>query len=473
MEEQELNSPRMELKIEPDNMSAAVILRGRYDAAIGYDTIIDLMNDYKIVFGTDTSALNKALDKWREDQSPDSVQSAVVARGQPSQSGKDGKIEYFVKEAAKVAIDEDGRADFRNIERYQTVDKGQLLARRIPPEHGTPGIDIFGNEVPAPEPFNPKLVTGENVSEVPGSNEYIARIHGVYVRGEGRIDVNPVLQVPGNVGLESGNVNYDGNVQIGGNIERGSVVSCLGDCVVGGIIESGQIRVGGSLTARKGINTRKDENVQVAGDLSAVYIENSRITVDGVLIAQNSIIQSNIIGYSDVSAAGSGARITGGEIITHGSVSSGIIGNQSETRTKIMLGFHYKNMQYYKLHMEELKDVEKKFLKIQDDIEKIKIYVQRARGKIPLDKKAAFRVKFNEYKEIQELKRRLQTQVKTFLAGRYNKNEVRLTAREVIYPGVEIHYRGSVEKITAPQTKVVFRFIPGEEKPVMEAYKPS
>lgn len=471
LDDRDINAPHARLEVAADGLTATAVLSGRADLSIHSDTIIELLDSHRVVYGVDQAAITRLIERYRAD-STGQEHSAVVAKGKPPLPGKDGKVDILVQNEEKVHLDEDGRADFRNIAKFRTVEQGEVLARRIPPEPGQPGITVYGEDAPPPEPFDPQLDAGPNVSLVPGSNQYIARIKGIFVHGKDRIDVSPVLEVPRNVGLESGNINYEGNVRIGGNIERGATVLALGDIDVGGIIESGDIRSGGSLKAGNGINTRKEKSISVGGNLQATYVDNTAAVVDGDIIVERSIVQSRIVCYGSALLTLPGSTLTGGELILYGSLNAGILGNKTETPTRIWIGAHYKNMEYYKLSVKELEKAERDLARKTETVEKIKVFVQRARGNLPADKKAELRVQFREYQEAVALVQRIQAQIKEYASNRWNKEEVRLVAREMIYPGVEIHFHGNVEKIKAPQSRVVYRFVPGMAQPQMEAYQP-
>jgi len=457
------------LAVSPDYMEARVILRGQYDPRIDYNAIIERLDAQGITYGLDRQAIGKLLDEYRTHPERRAFE-AVVARGQPPAPGVDGKLEMLIEEKPPVAIDETGKADFRNIQRYNAVDPGQVLARYTPPTPGTPGLNIRLEEVPPPPPFDPKIAAGDNVQFHAATGEYRATVHGIFVHEKNTVSVNPVLTIPGNVGLASGNVAYDGNIRIFGNIERGSMVSCLGDLEVGGMIESHAVRAGGSLRVKKGINTRREGMVTTGGNLQAVYIENSDLTVNGSLIVEKSVINSKVVCDGDIALTGRGSTIAGSEICCFGSLACDVMGSPVQNPVRIELGSHSRNKAYYEQHVKELEDVERVLEKKTEDINKIKIYVQRMRGKIPVEKQAAFRVVYNEYRSTVELRQRLQLQVLQFRESRFNSSEVRLIIRDTIHPGATIVYRESVEKITAPQTRVVFRFRPGHAMQ-MEAFQ--
>ena len=120
-----VQQPQLDLQIEKDGMSATLELKGRCDARFQYEDVIELLNDYHIIFGTDISLLKKLIRDFEQDQSPEKIVRGIVARGEPSIPAVNGKIIYHLKESPKVSIDEHGKADFRNIRKYLTVEPGQ------------------------------------------------------------------------------------------------------------------------------------------------------------------------------------------------------------------------------------------------------------------------------------------------------------------------------------------------------------
>ena len=457
-------------------MQVVLHVRSNRPSAIVYDEVISFLDERGIVHGVDPVRIKQQIEDYnkiaREHPGEPLERDLVLAQGTPPEAGEDGRLEILVPEPPPVKFDESGRADFRNVSRFRSVDEGQTLAKLHPPKEGNPGRNVFGDEVKPNPPHVPNVEDGPNVSFVPGSNEYVARVHGIFVQDGDRIDVNPVLIIGNHVGLETGNITYDGNVRIGGNVERSALVSATGDVEIGGAVESGDVRTGGNLNVKKGINTKREGRIHVGGDLQTVYLDNASIEVDGHIVVYKSIITSDVIGYGDVSVTGQGGAISGGELYAFGSVSADVIGNKSGIVTKIYLGDHHKNMRYYQTHLKELEDVEKDLEKLKEKVVRIKQYVQRMRGKIPVDKQAEFRVIYKQYKEQVELRERVNQQVTEFRESSRNHEPVRVVARQTLLPGVQIHYRDSVEKITAPQSRVILKFVPGMEKPQMSAYKP-
>ena len=463
--------PPIELKVSPNLMKATLILRKRPDLPVGEGRVYELLNDAGIKYGLQSSEIKRIILEYDEAQSPVTLE-AEVARGIPPQQGEDGRIEILVESGPVVSFSEDGRADYRNVERYRTVDAGQPIARIFPSVPGKPGVDIHGNSVEPRPVSDVEIDVGPNVSPVPGSYDYLARVHGVFVYNDRILDISEVLEIPGNVGIESGNVIYDGSVKIGGTIERESTVTVDGDVQVGGLVESGNIHIGGSLTVRKGINTRKEGKIQVAGSLKSVFIDQSILLVDQDVNVEKSIVGSSIISHGNIVLPGRGSTISGSELLVYGSITADVVGSRTESLTRITLGEHHRNQQLMQHYFKELEQLIKNYEKVADEVVRIKTFVQRKRGVVPVEKKAEFRVVFHKYKEMKDQIILFKEKIEYYKKNRFNPEPVTLTVRDTLYPGVEIHYRSYVEKIKAPQTRLRLRFYPGMEKPDMEAFRP-
>lgn len=157
-----------------------------------------------------------------------------IAKGVAPVPGENGWVRFYHPMSKRVKLLEDGRADFRNIDRYINVKVGEKLATKFEGIPGVPGFDVFGNIIPAPPIKKPKLVIGNHIEEKnvleEGKNlqEYFATSNGVLFATEVSITVSPELQIAGNVGLSTGNIQFDGNVIVRGDVEPGSVVECTG-----------------------------------------------------------------------------------------------------------------------------------------------------------------------------------------------------------------------------------------------------
>lgn len=460
---------RLELNVQND-MIATVRIRGNPDTSFAAAQIYQALNEHNVKYGVDQQAIEKVVHTVRNSIEPVHIEE-TVARGHPATPGIDGSYHRLVREVNKVNIREDGKADFRNIEKFVTVDKGDPVVEIVPASPGKPGYNLYGDEI-HPEPANPApRKPGKNISQMPGSNKYIARIHGIYVDDGNTIDISPELVVEGNAGLETGNIEYDGNVRILGNIERGTQVRVGGNLYVGGTIESGHLKVAGDIEVHQGINTARQGTLQCSGSIQSTYIENSVIIADGSLYVQKSILASYVITHENIELASGGSVLAGSEVVCFGNLSTDHLGSKAGSVTRLFMGTHYKNTRQWEQSRKELEGLEEHINKLTHSLKQYRDKVQRYRGNPPVTLQAEIRQSFREYKEELAKQKRARSIFNYLSQHRNNPDSIRITARQMIHPGAEIRYHGHTEKYTTESSATVLEYFPGEQKPEIKAFK--
>ncbi|TGM57757.1 FapA family protein [Leptospira adleri] len=396
-----------------------------------------------------------------------------VAKGEPPKPGENGWVRFYHPMAKRVKLLEDGRADFRNIDRYINVKIGEKLATKFEGTPGTPGFDVFGNIIPPPAIKRPKLVVGNNIEERKVTEEgkelqeYHASSNGVIFVTETSINVSPELQIAGNVGLSTGNIQFDGNVIVRGDIELGSVVECSGSLVIYGNLESNTIKVGQDLIVHGGIKGGSADVISVIGRVQAKFIENAHLETEGDIILEGAILNSTIDTLGSIILNGANGNLVSSKVRTNEGVSLSSLGSSAELDVSIELGFHFKNDRSFQDITRKIQLGEKEMEKILPKIQQIKHLVQRSRGNLPEDKKAAFKTVFEDYNKKLKILNMLKFKQDTLKGVRFNPGSVRLAVQKGAYPGAVIHYRRQIEKITKFQSSFMMVFEPGQDKAMM------
>ncbi|WP_061236090.1 DUF342 domain-containing protein [Leptospira interrogans] len=398
-----------------------------------------------------------------------------VAKGVAPVPGENGWVRFYHPMSKRVKLLEDGRADFRNIDRYINVKVGEKLATKFEGIPGIPGFDVFGNIIPAPSIKKPKLVVGNHIEErnviEEGKNlqEYFASSNGVIFATEVSITVSPELQIAGNVGLSTGNIQFDGNVIVRGDVEPGSVVECTGSLVVYGNLESNQIKVGQDLIVHGGIKGSGTEIILVTGRIQTKFIENSYLETEGDIIVEGAILNSTIDTLGSIILNGQNGNLVSSKIRTNEGISVVSLGSSAELDVTVELEFHFKNDRSFQEISRKIQMGEKEMEKILPKIQQIKHMVQRFRGNLPEDKKIAFKVVFEDYNKKLKILNMLKFKQDSLKSSRFNPGAVRLAVQKGAYPGAVIHYRRQIEKITKFQSSFMMVFEPGQEKAIMVA----
>ncbi|ULH27790.1 FapA family protein [Leptospira weilii] len=468
------------ISISPDQLSATITVRpyNLKGETVSKDKLWNIIIDWGIhrerILVDEVRRVLTLLEEAgkKGDFTPIKVE---IAKGMAPIPGENGWVRFYHPMAKRVKLLEDGRADFRNIDRYINVKVGEKLASKFEGIPGTPGFDVFGNIIPAPAIKKPKLVIGNNIDERTNFEEgkelqeYFASCNGVIFVTEVSITVSPELQIAGNVGLSTGNIQFDGNVIVRGDIEPSSVVECTGSLIVYGNLESNEVKVGRDLIVHGGIKGSGTEIIRVTGRVQAKFIENARLETEGDIVTEGAILNSTIDTLGSVVLSGSNGNLVSSKIRTNEGISVISLGSSAELDVTVELGFHFKNDRAFQEISKKIQMGEKEMEKILPKIQQIKHMVQRSRGNLPEDKKTAFKTIFEDYNKKLKILNLLKSKQDGLKSARFNSGTVRLAVQKGAFSGAVIHYRRQIEKITKFQSSFMMVFEPGQEKAVMVA----
>ena len=176
----------------------------------------------------------------------------IVAKGIPPQQGKDGDIEVFLEdifEEETVPLNENERVDFRETHKILNVEEGTVIAKRVPAVKGIPGQDLFGNVIPPKDVYEVIIRTGKNTTIK--DDEVVAISAGrptIEWRGKlVKVDVIQEFIHNGDVGMESGNIYFHGDVRITGDVLESMKVEAAGRIYVKGTITKANLQSGQSI----------------------------------------------------------------------------------------------------------------------------------------------------------------------------------------------------------------------------------
>lgn len=259
-----------------------------------------------------------------------------VAKGLEPIDGENGYLTYLVKkdDEYKPDYNEEGTVDYKNLEYFQMVKKGQVLCEITKETPGTDGMNVLGFVVPAKSGRTPVSPIGKNTELNEEGTQLIATKDGVvrYVRDV--VDVSDILIIPGDVDQLTGNIIFTGDVRIDGHITEGFSVKVGGNLTVKGVVEAASIEAAGNVIISQGINGSGLEKISVGGDLQCKYIERAIIYVQGNLTADY-IADSNITCLGNIELSGKNELLVGGITKIAGQLKAKDIGNENERLTKI------------------------------------------------------------------------------------------------------------------------------------------
>ena len=259
-------------------------------------------------------------------EAPEPVADVLLAQGQPPRHGTDAWLELLVAERLDVGrLDTRGRMDWRDRGFTPVVEAGQDIARLHPATAGVPGVDVYGQPLPARAGRPLALKPGRNVEALEDGALFRACAPGVVLAGQGVLDVSDLLVIPGDVDLSTGNIRLQkGSVEVRGTVRAGASLEVPDSVLVGGAVEDAVVSAGADVSVAGGIVMAAEgaTEVRAGGSVSAAFAQNARITAGEDVTVQRYIARSDVQAGFRVRAGGyvrvTGAkgRIMGGTVVS-------------------------------------------------------------------------------------------------------------------------------------------------------------
>lgn len=266
----ELSSERPSLKIVEGGGRCVVTLPAGFADGEELDRFLASKG---VIHGIDREAIASAI---LESSSGQTVLNRTIARGTPPVNGEDGWIEYLKdRPSGRPMQDESGEVDIYSLELVTTVEKGDVLAVRHNPSSPTEGRTVCGKSIPGKAGKSPRVVYGKGVELL--DDRLVASTFGQLIwRGE-RMSVEPLLEIKGDVGPETGNVRYNGTVLVHGDVLDGFSLEAEGDVEIRGCVERATVRSKGNISVRYGVAGKGVGVIEAEGNVLAKFVQESEI----------------------------------------------------------------------------------------------------------------------------------------------------------------------------------------------------
>lgn len=261
-----------------------------------------------------------------------------IAEGIAPVEGKDAVLQYFfnTEPDSKPKLLKDGSVDFFNLNTISQCQEGDVLAQLTREVPGRPGINVLGEPVRPREVKKFVLKYGKNILVSEDKTSLISKVNGHVLLVEGKVIVSSSYEVE-NVDVSTGNVVYDGNVQVSGNVMDGFSIKAGGDVVVNGVVEGAYIEAGGHITIARGMNGMGRGRLKAGGNVISKFIENAVVEAQG-FVETDAIIHSQVSSATEVIVTGRRGFITGGMVRAASTVSAKTIGSGMGMATRVEVG---------------------------------------------------------------------------------------------------------------------------------------
>ncbi len=443
--------------ISQDNMKAVVTdyAPARGDGRpLSEEIVRDQLREAGVQVEPDAEALAELL---RKAQRGEDAAGTVIARGTPARDGKDGEFHpVAVPEESVGAVQEDGSIDFRERNIACSVSEGELLARVVPADEGTPGEDVRGNRLPARSGEPIKVRAGNNVEVSEDGTQFRAAVSGVVLLERGVLSVSERFEVRGDVDFSTGNVRMEhGSLTVRGSVRGGFTVICGGELTVHGRIEDATVEAGGDVTVRGGIVMQEDGRVQAGGDVSARFAENAVIEAGGDVRIDNDLTNCRVRAGGSIIATKGKGRIQGGSAKAVDRVEANQLGSSQHVTTRVVVGKQPEGHDKLLAEKEELTEILQKIetrLGPGEDSEILQRVPEHRRENVEEVLEARQRAR-DRLSEVTQALARHRQMIQRAAAGC-------VSVRRKAFPGTVIRMAGTLLQIDEPVSSSTFTFDP-------------
>ena len=310
-------------------------------------------------------SIRAAVNRFQAE--PD-IEAVIVCRGQKPVAGTDARLEWvegFDPTRTRTRGDDDAppapvdgeraRVDYYNQVSYVAVEADDHVATMIPATPGEQGHDVRGNVLPT-TPGNELTSRIDDTIALGADGKLIAKNDGVLRYHDNEVLVSPSLIVDDYVDFGSGNVEFDGDVEIRRGVRDRFTVRATGKILIEGLIEAATIESGGNFEARTGMAAKETGYVRIGGSLTAKYLECVNGTVAKDIIVHRGLQHCQLDVGGEVHIE-SGA-VQGGTLRVAGAAHIGNLGSPSGDKTRIVLGYAHSIQAHLALTDQYLEDAE-------------------------------------------------------------------------------------------------------------------
>ncbi|AET70255.1 putative polymerase with PALM domain, HD hydrolase domain and Zn ribbon [Desulfosporosinus orientis DSM 765] len=181
-------------------------------------------------------------EAWKEIMDVKGSKEVVVAEATLPIPPVHARLEDFVGAPQEICSQEGKKIDFL-ASKVKLVEKGSVLARKIPGRPGVPGKDVLGKDLPASSFKDFQFRVKKNVSLSADELEVISACAGQPIRIDERTYmVEHVYVLNQDVDIATGSIEFPGDVFVNGNVQDGLRVFAQGKIEIRGSVSHAEIR---------------------------------------------------------------------------------------------------------------------------------------------------------------------------------------------------------------------------------------
>jgi uncharacterized protein (DUF342 family) len=312
---------------------------------------------------------------------------------------------------------------------------------------GTPGFDVKGKELSQNGIIPVNVIHDGSIQETPEGDalRLIAARSGELVYDGKELRISGVRIIKGDAGKAAGNINFPGDIKIGGKAEPG--VSVTGRNVfIAGLSEAALISAGGKVLIAGGIKGAGKGIVRARGVIETAFVEAAILLAVDDIKVNLGCTGCNIKTNGKLTISGKTGKLAGGVCRARQGIDVEELGGGNGLRTEISFGQDY-------LLKDKIDITESEIEKVRSLLKNIDVRIRNAvNNPAALGEAGAEKVKL--LKALEQLNLRIFT-----LREKFEEHcDSEVNVRGAVHPGVIMESHGRYYEINRPREAAVFYF---------------
>ena len=313
------------IRVTDDQMQAYLTVTPSFGGEpVTIDLVNEILRQQNINFGINKNAIASNTDKPSDDE-------ILIAEGEDEINGDDTRFISLIPEITSRSpqINSDGTVNLRELNQIVTVSQGDSLMRKTKPTPGKAGTDIFSKIIQPKSgqsiEFAPVTIGAEIDKD--DKDLLISSRGGQPIQIEQGVNVEPVINMK-KVDISTGNIHFDGSVNVDGDVSVGMLIQATEDVYVSGTVEAATIEAGGDIVIKQGVighgELRPENNevsataavLQAGKTIQAKFVENAWLKSGESISIQDLVLHSELYSLNQI--------IVGKDNTSHGNIIGGL-----------------------------------------------------------------------------------------------------------------------------------------------------
>lgn len=389
------------IDIAEDAMTAYLMLYGKPEGDYTYEELLQYLNENGIIYGIREKTIKKMIAERQY------YEEIIIARGTSAAKGTDGYFEFHFNTTpeTKPIILPDGSVDYNKLGKIALAETGQLLATYHSAVPATDGTDIFGNTTPTEAAQDLAPLKGKGFVITQDGKEYYAATEGKisYSEKDHQLSITPIYIIDENVDNATGDIHFNGDVLVKGNVFANTTIRATGNITVNGHVEIANLYAGKNVILKNGMQGSGTGTINAKGEVMAKFLEQTVVNAGGNVTA-NALLNCTIESGSEIIVSGNRGTIIGGTTKAVEKITAFSLGNRVGVKTRLIVGFEKEFKEIIALFDEELADAKDKLLDVERSITRLTAQLKNKPDPELADAKAkAFRDKITYQAKVKEM----------------------------------------------------------------------